>query len=103
MIGQPCERCNNAYGHPSACPESVRNRNNKALALADWQRGKNEAENNILAKSEDQKNDTYMLGREIYQLIVQGLGPTKNGQRRPAYVTPKQPKLRLVVPTRADP
>ena len=103
MIGVPCESCNNAYGHLSPCPESTRNRKTKAKALADWQRGKNEAENNIEAKSEDKTNDSYMLGRQIYHLLVQGLGPTKNGQLRPAYVPPKQPKLRLVAPARSDP
>lgn len=99
MIGGPCEFCNQAYGDLPACPESVQNRKIKSQALADWQRGKTDAENSIAAKQEDLANGSYMLGREIHKLTVQGL--RLNYRQRPVRV-PTKPKLRLV-PTRVDP
>lgn len=72
-IGEPCERCNSAYGHKRACPENIRDNMTKTQALVDWQRGIDDAENGIVAKSEDKANGAYMLGREIHKLTVQGL------------------------------
>ncbi|GEM_PF-6877488 len=96
MIKDKCERCAEAYGHPAACPELIKNPATKSDALTIWQRGKTDAEMGLVAKTSDQANPVYMLGRKMYDMEIKGLMPKRRQPRAIRVPLKSEPRMAAV-------
>ncbi len=90
MINDPCRYCAVPYGHKLFCPEIISAKKGQQQAITDWERGRQEASDNVKASPEDKANGTYNLGRYNYELAVRGL-------------LPRQRERMLRVPTKSEP